>query len=142
MFDFNKFILSKYPNADLDRYRFKEGDIFKVGDAVLLCLYSAVEYVNCYVIKRSLQYREPGVETRVYYEDIPREPVFVKPKLRKSGKWKVGDIVETDGMLIYLYKEEHPQYFYAWVIESENNYYLHTGIALPSPLYYYVSQEE
>lgn len=141
MFDFNKLISSKYPNADFNRYRFKAGDIFKVGDAVLLCLYSAIEYVNCYVVTRSLQYRELGIETKVYYDDIPKEPVFVEPKVRKSGKWKVGDIVRTDGMLIYLYKEAHPQYFYAWVIEAENNYYLHTGIALPSPLYYYVSQE-
>lgn len=140
MIDFRKVILAKYPDADFDRYRFQSGDIFKVGDAILLCKESLIMDVVCYVIKRSLLYRELGTEIKVPYKELPKEPIMVTPTICKRNKWKTGDVVQTeDNMTVYLYKEEHPHYFYGWVIQSENEYYLHTGIALPSPIYYYVN---
>lgn len=134
-----KLILSKVPEYDFDRYRFKPGDYVRTVDgARVLVKESALEYVTAYVLKRSLVYRELG-EQRVYYKDLPcyNKGEFVNklPENTRSIKWSKFDFVhlEDGNMYVLLTDEVKHQGFYAFVLSSDMDYYLHTCVYVENP---------
>lgn len=140
-----KMILTECPVYDFDRYRFNSGDIVRLDcGAVIVVDESCLNYVRCYVHKRSLKYREFG-EVKVNYTDLPYYPKgsFVSHSytIQKKLKWSVGDIVTdpTYGTVGYLYKEVGFQEFYMYVLATDNNYYLHTRVYIQNPYRGYVA---
>lgn len=136
MKSFTDFLRKMYPDADFDRYRFKEGDIIELSDgAKVLCISSAIYYIDVYVVKRSLKYREYK-QYRVPYDELPyiKDNFVSAPySIQKKLRWKVGDIINDNGNIVYLYSEQGHQKFYGWVIKAVNEYYLHTGIYIQNP---------
>lgn len=66
-----KLLKSKYPDYDLERYRYKAGDIIRTEDGAMIVVeYSAIEHIQGYVIKRSLVFREKGPQ-RIEYTKLP-----------------------------------------------------------------------
>lgn len=135
---FIKMILKDHPDYDLERYRFKAGDVVRLNcGALLLVDYSAIEYASGYICRKSVLHRELK-EERVSYDELPyfKEDEFVpyKFKLNTSLKWKVGDFIRDDrGTLMYLYHETDHQCFYGFVLESAQSYYLHTRVFVMNP---------
>ena len=133
----------KYPEYDPNRYRFKRGDVVKTLDgAVVVITSEGILDVRGYVHKQSVKYRI-GSEVTVPYSDLPKLPkdgfTPYQYKLNKSLKWKTGDIVEDiNGTIAYLYGECDHQCFYGYVLESDMNHYIHTGIYLENPYRDYV----
>lgn len=139
-----KLIRSKFPDYDFDRYRFKPGDyVITVDGARVLVKESALDYVTAYVLKRSLVYRELG-EQRVYYKDLPYydKDGFVNstPKTSNSLKWNRFDFVHlgNGNMDVLLTEEIGHQRFYAFVLHSDMDYYLHTSVYVENPYKDYI----
>lgn len=137
-----KLILHECPDYDFDRYHFKSGDIVRTLDGAVICIKeSALEYVEAFPVVRSMCIREK-IWQRVPYTNLPyyRKGEFVNLSVKPttSIKWKVGDFVYLDyeeGLA--LLTEEHKdryQAFYAYVLQCNNNYYLHTGIYIENPM--------
>lgn len=141
MIDFIAMLKKKYPDADFDRYRYVTGDMIELPDgAVVLCIHSAIYHIEACVVKRSFKYNEYK-QYRIPYEEIPAvygEFIPAGYKIRKSLNWRVGDIVDDNGYIVYLYQEVGHQQFYGWVIKAVNEYYLHTGIYLVNPYADYI----
>lgn len=140
-----KLIRSECPDYDFDRYRFKSGDVVRLDcGAVIVVAESCLDYVRCYVHRRSLKYREFG-EAKVDYTDLPYYPkeTFVSHPYttQKKLKWSVGDIVTDHAYATVgcLYKEVGPQEFYMYVLSTDNSYYLHTGVYIQNPYREYVT---
>lgn len=140
-----KYLCRKYPDYDPERYHFKPGDIVTTSDgAVILVKESAIEYVTGYALKRSFLFRPHG-ENRVPYSYLPdlRKGKYMHPgfPISKSLRWREGTIVTdlTYGVVVYLYEEVSPQCFYGFVVKSENERYLHTGIYIPNPYKDYIA---
>lgn len=141
MADFKTFLKKKYPDADFDRYRYRIGDIIELSDgAKVLCVGSAIYYIEAYVIKRSIKYREYA-RYRISYQELPYATgdfVSCTYQITKKLKWSVGNVIEDNGNIIYLYQEIRYQEFYGWVIKAVNEYYLHTGIYIANPYKSYI----
>lgn len=142
-----RLILSKYPDYDVNRYHFKSGDIVKLDcGAIFIVSTSAIEFVDGYIHKRSLKYREFG-EVRIDYKDLPYFPkgafVPAKASVQKSLKWSVGDVVRDPrtNMLLYLYSNQGHQRFYGYVLETDNPYYNNTRVYIDNPYSDYILQE-
>lgn len=136
-----KAILAEYPDYDFNRYRFKAGDYVTTLDgAEVIVEYSALDYIQGYVIKRSLKYREKG-SARIYYTDLPYYTEFMNKeyKVSKSLKWEIFNIVRDGNTVVLLTKEVGHQKFHGFVLETDNSYYLHTGIYLENPYAGYIS---
>ena len=134
-----KYIKKKYPNYDFNRYSFQAGDCVETLDGALVIIeYSAIEYVNAFVIKRSMKFRERG-EQRIYLSDLPniRKGEFVNKDIKVSESifWKPYMIVhlERGDMTVLLLEEVKHQGFYAYVLSSENSYYLNTRVYVENP---------
>ena len=134
-----KLILKKHPDYDFDRYSFQPGDCVETLDgAIAIIEYSAIDWVNAFIIKRSMKFRQKG-EQRINLNDLPnlRYGEFISKDLEpsKSIFWKENTIVyvEHDNLLALLLKEVHFQGFHAFVLNCDNNYYLHTRIYLDNP---------
>lgn len=139
-----KLILKKHPNYDFERYRFKAGDIVETLDgATIVVRYSACEYVEAYVIRKSLKYREKGLQN-IKYDGLPyyKKGTFTNklPKITRRLEWKVYDFVHLDNgnITVLLSDKVGHQAFYGYVLSSENNYYLHTNIYLENHFKDYV----
>lgn len=142
-----RLIIKKCPNYDFNRYRFKSGDyVTTLCGAKIIVKESALEYVDAYVLNRSLKYREKGLQ-RVYYDDLPyfEESAFINklPKIQSRVNWKLYDIVhlELGNMTVLLTEEKGHQQFYAYVLSSDNNYYLHTSIYIENPYKDYIASQ-
>lgn len=141
-----KLILSKCPDYDFERYHFSSGDYVETLDgARILVTEPALEYTHAYVLVRSLKYREKGLQ-RISYKDLPyyKKGTFVNklPKLNTSKKWKLYDLVFVDeyfDMIVLLDECIGHQRFYAYVISSENKYYLNTRIYIENPYKDYIA---
>lgn len=141
-----KLILNKCPNYDFDRHRFESGDyVTTLCGAKIIVKNSALDYVDAYVLVRSLKFRERGLQ-RIYYDDLPyfAKSTFINklPKTQSSLNWKIYDIVhlEFGNMTVLLTEEKGHQQFYAFVLSSDNNYYLHTSIYVENPYKEYIMQ--
>lgn len=139
-----KLILKDHPDFDFDRHRFSAGDIVETKcGAVVVVRTGGLDFIEAYVYKRSIRYREFKL-VKIPYEDLPyyKKGEFVsKPyKLNKKLKWQVGDIVldPTYGTIGYLFQEVGHQRFYMFVLESDNSYYTHTGVYIENPYAGYV----
>lgn len=140
-----KLILRDCPNYDFDRHRFSSGDVVKLDcGAVIIVDESALTYIKGYVYKRSLKHREFG-EVKISYDELPCYPKgefkSYPYTVQKKLKWSVGDIVSDPnyGTVGYLYEEVRPQEFYMYVLETNNNYYLHTRVYIANPYRGYVA---
>lgn len=141
-----KLILKEHPNYDFTRYRYQAGDIVRTLDGALVVVeYSAIDYVSAFPVIRSLKYRNREFQ-RIPYSDLPYYKCGefcaeqIKPK--RKLKWSVGDIVEnTNGDVVLLTKETHSQGFHGYVLQSEQGFYLHTGIYIQNPYRDYVVVE-
>lgn len=139
-----KLLKSKYPDYDLERYRYKAGDIIRTEDGAMIVVeYSAIEHIQGYVIKRSLVFREKGPQ-RIEYTKLPyyKKEKFKSEefKINKRLSWGLYDIVKTDTMTVLLTKNVRHQEFYGYVLKSENEYYLNTHIYLVNPFKDYVKE--
>lgn len=139
-----KLILEECPDYDFNRYRFENGDIVKTLDGAVICVeYSMLDCVKASPIKRSMKIREKKLQC-VYYNDLPyyekgkfNNSIVVRP-INKI-KWSIGDIIEMDNMTMLLEDEDKDrvQSFCAYVLESKNNYYIHTHISIDNPMRHY-----
>lgn len=144
----NKLILSECPDYDFERQHFVSGDIVKTLDgAVIIVTSSALEYITGYVYRRSLRYTK-HCEVSVPYSELPYykagEFKSVEYKCQKKIRWSVGDIVQdpTYGAIGYLYEQVGHQQFYMYVLETDNPYYLHTGVYIESPYSGYITVKQ
>lgn len=144
-FNWDKIFSHYDEDYDPNRYHFNVGDVVKFDcGAIGIVRTAAVKWVDICIHKRSLVHRNFGVE-RVEYKDLPyvakHEFIPAKYTINKTLKWHVGDVVEESnyGMIVYLYEETEHQCFYGFVLQSENKYYLHTGIYLPNPYRAYIA---
>lgn len=105
----NNLILSSVPDYDFNRYRYKAGDCVDLEDgARIIVEYSALEYVQAFVIKRFFKY--PKGEHRVPYSELPYYtkcdvPQLQSPVIHKSLKWKLWTVVpadEIDGSVLLI----------------------------------------
>lgn len=138
-----KLITKECPDYDFTRYRFNAGDLVTTLDgAVVVVDYSALKYVNGWVIRRGLKYRQLG-EQHVLYDDLTyyKKGEFVSQPypLSVSLKWKLYDFVKLDDYVLLLIEEkDRKQSFYAYVLESENGYYKNTRIYIENPYRDYI----
>lgn len=140
-----KLILQDHPDYDFNRYRFQPGDyITTQSGSRVLVEYSALDYISGYVLSRSLVYRSLG-QSRIQYTDLPyfnkEEFVNRRPTINKTLKWNLFDFVHLDDgdMLVLLTECVGHQEFIAFVLQSENSYYLHTHIYVRNPYRDYVA---
>ena len=130
-----KLILKKYPNYDLNRYHYKCSDIInhKYNGAQIIVEYSAIEYIQGYVIKSGFGMKK-GTKIRVNYDDLEyyAKDQYIKPDYNISSRirWEPGDIVrDPDNGFILLITEYAGDGFYALVLDSNGNeYYDETSI--------------
>ncbi len=141
----HELVLKKYPDYDFERHTFVDGDLVSTLDgAVIIVRCSALAYVDGYVYKPSFKYHNKG-EVRVPYSDLPyyKQGEFKSLGYNpiKSLKWRVGDIVKnpTYGTVGYLFKECDHQRFYMYVLETDNDYYMHTGVYIENPYACYIT---
>lgn len=140
-----KLISKKCPGYDFNRYHFNKGDIVKLScGAVIVVEYSCLEYVQAWIHKRSLTYRD-FTSVRIFYNDLPyfEKGTFTNYNysVQKRLKWRVGDIIldPKTGVTSFLYEETRPQEFYAFVLKSDNKYYMHTHVFVPNPYREYIN---
>lgn len=140
-----KLILRDHPDYDINRHHFDAGDIVRLDDnSIIVVEYSAIEYVQAWVVRKGFKYRELG-EQRVLYTDLPyyRKGDFVSelPKISTSIKWKLYDFrVFDDKRTGFLYEQKGHQEFYAFVISPMNDYYFHTKIWVRNPFHEYIME--
>lgn len=138
-----KLIMNQCPDYDFSRYRFREGDMVETLDGALVIVeYSALEYVSAFPIRRSMTCRKKEFQ-RVSYSNLPyyKKGEFKHKSYPISNSifWKLGDIVRDEpGYVVLLTKEDGDQKFSGFVLEAENEYYLHTRIYIRNPYAAYV----
>lgn len=138
-----KYILRKYPNYDLNRYRFKFGDIVTTNDGALVFVTeSAIEDIRAYVLKSSFTYRRFQY-TAIPYTDLPYycKGEFVSEPLPvlKSLRWRVGAMVHDEQFDNYmLLTEERDGGFVGLVINPDSKYYK-TSVWIMNPWLCYIS---
>lgn len=141
---FVKLILKKYPDYDLNRYRFKFGDIVTTNDGALIFVTeSAIEYVKAYVLKSSFTYKRFQYTT-VPYTDLPyyHKGEFESEQLPvlKSLRWRVGAVVHDVQFDNYmLLTEERDGGFVGLVINPDSKYYYKTSVWVMNPWQCYIS---
>lgn len=136
-------ILKSNPDYDFNRYRFKPGDIVRTLDgAVIVVEYSALDYIKAFPIKRSIsckirQFQRVHYNNLPYYEKDNFEPICIP--ITKSLCWKIGNIIVDEyGAKVLLFEEVEHQCFYGFVLETDNDYYLHTRIYVQNPYKDYI----
>lgn len=137
-----KVILQRHLDCDFERYHYKAGDIARTLDgAVLICEYSAIDYINAFPIVRSISIRNKKFQ-RVPYTNLEyiKKGKYKKEEypISKSINWKVGDIVEQDGFIVLLYEEVRHQQFYGYVLEAEQKYYIDVRVFIQNNFASYV----
>lgn len=137
-----RLILSKCPDYDFDRYRFKFGDIVETLDgAKIFVKSSALSYVEAFILKSSFTLRRHNY-AKVPYDNLPDKPLDTQIQVQTKLRWSVGDFVKEPlyGMVVLL-TEKVDNGFYGLVVESSNPYYRETSIYITNPYQDYIKEE-
>lgn len=127
---FKNLILKKYPDYDLERYRFKFGDIIQYAESYFFVLDDYITEVKCIALTRGLNHKI-GQKLFIEYSKLPyyKKGEFKNLTLKVSYLWKVGKLVHTEIGPCLLYKELDNNHFYGICI-NPNSWYYQQGVYL------------